>query len=146
MIDSESHRRAPDRLPTEFNLDTLSPTELTPEMVAAFVSNNSVLTSELPALIQAVHTQPRRSSQLGRWARRPKSIGESDQEFLRKETLLGISRPSALHYGTGGARGSPTGRPTIEGSVSSRDVDEIRKSPNPGTPGDVKLSNCMSST
>ena len=67
-------------------------------------------------------------------------------EFLSKETLLGIARPSALHYGRGGARGSPPDRPTIEGSVSSRDVDEIRKSPNPGTPGDVKLSNCMSST
>jgi hypothetical protein len=67
-------------------------------------------------------------------------------EFLRKETLLGIARPSALHYGAGGARGSPPERPTIEGSVSSRDVDEIRKSPNPGTPGDAKLSNCMSST
>ena len=37
-------------------MDTLSPIELTAEMVAAFVSNNSVLTSELPALIQAVHT------------------------------------------------------------------------------------------
>jgi hypothetical protein len=67
-------------------------------------------------------------------------------KFLRKETLLGIARPSALHYGTGGTRGSPPDRPTIEGSVSSRDVEEIRKSPNPGTPGDVKLSNCMSST
>ena len=67
-------------------------------------------------------------------------------EFLSKETLLGIARPSALHYGRGGARGSPPDRPTIEGSVSSRDVDEIRKSPNPGTPGDVILSNCMSST
>ena len=67
-------------------------------------------------------------------------------ELLSKETLLGIARPSALHYGTGGTRGSPPDRPTIEGSVSSRDVDEIRKSPNPGTPGDVKLSNCISST
>jgi hypothetical protein len=64
----------------------------------------------------------------------------------RKETLLSIACQSALHYGTGGTRGSPPDRPTIEGSVSSRNVDEIRKSPNPGTPGDVKLSNCMSST
>src|SRR5208337_2786709 len=67
-------------------------------------------------------------------------------KFLRKETLLGIARPSAQHYGTGRTRGSPPDRPTIEGSVSSRDADEIRKSPNPGTPGDVILSNCMSST
>jgi hypothetical protein len=63
-----------------------------------------------------------------------------------RETLLGIARPNALHYGTGGTRGSPRDRPTIEESVSSRDIDEIRKSPNPGTPGDAKLSNCMSST
>src|SRR6516225_12392922 len=55
------------------------------------------------------------------------------------------ARPSALHYGSGGTRGSPPDRPTIEGSVSSSDVEGIRKSPNPGTPGDVKLSNCMSS-
>jgi len=67
-------------------------------------------------------------------------------KFLRKETLLGIARPSALHYGTGGTRGSPPDRPTIEGSVSSRDVDEIRKSPNPGAPGDTTLSNRMSAT
>jgi hypothetical protein len=62
------------------------------------------------------------------------------------ETLLGIARPSALHYGTGGTRESPPDRPTIAGSASSSDVDEIRKSPNPGTPGDATLSNCMSST
>jgi len=37
-------------------MGTLSPIELAAEMVAAFVSNNSVPTSELPALIHAVHT------------------------------------------------------------------------------------------
>ena len=37
-------------------MGTLSPIELAAEMVAAFVSNNSVPTSELPALIYAVHT------------------------------------------------------------------------------------------
>lgn len=37
-------------------------------------------------------------------------------------------------------------RPTIAGSASSRDVDEIHKSPNPGAPRDARLSNCMSST
>ncbi len=37
-------------------MGTLSPIELAVEMVAAFVSNNSVPTSELPALIHAVHT------------------------------------------------------------------------------------------
>ena len=37
-------------------MGTSSPIELAAEMVAAFVSNNSVPTSELPALIQAVHT------------------------------------------------------------------------------------------
>ncbi len=37
-------------------MGTLSPIELAAGMVAAFVSNNSVPTSELPALIQAVHT------------------------------------------------------------------------------------------
>ena len=36
-------------------MGTLSPIELAAEMVAAFVSNNSVPTSELPALIHAVH-------------------------------------------------------------------------------------------
>ena len=36
-------------------MGTLSPIELAGEMVAAFVSNNSVPTSELPALIHAVH-------------------------------------------------------------------------------------------
>ncbi len=36
-------------------MGTLSPIELATEMVAAFVSNNSVPTSELPALIHAVH-------------------------------------------------------------------------------------------
>ena len=36
-------------------MGTLSPIELAAEMVAAFVSNNSVPTSELPALIYAVH-------------------------------------------------------------------------------------------
>ena len=51
----------------------------------------------------------------------------------------------ALHYGTGGTLESPPDRPTIAGSTSSRDVDEIRKSTNPGAPGDATLSNCMSS-
>ncbi len=37
-------------------MGTLSPIELAAEMVAAFVSNNSVPMSELPALIHAVHT------------------------------------------------------------------------------------------
>ena len=37
-------------------MGTLSPIELAAEMVAAFVSNNSVPTSELPALIHAVHS------------------------------------------------------------------------------------------
>jgi predicted transcriptional regulator len=37
-------------------MGTLSPIELAAELVAAFVSNNSVPTSELPALIHAVHT------------------------------------------------------------------------------------------
>ncbi len=37
-------------------MGTLSPIELAAEMVAAFVSNNSVPTSELPPLIHAVHT------------------------------------------------------------------------------------------
>src|SRR5208282_4968877 len=37
-------------------MGTLSPIELAAEMVAAFVSNNSVPTNELPALIHAVHT------------------------------------------------------------------------------------------
>ena len=37
-------------------MDTLSPIELTAEMVAAFVSNNPLPKSELPALIQAVHS------------------------------------------------------------------------------------------
>ncbi len=37
-------------------MGTLSPIDLAVEMVAAFVSNNSVPTSELPALIHAVHT------------------------------------------------------------------------------------------
>ena len=37
-------------------MGTLRPIELAAEMVAAFVSNNSVPTSELPALIHAVHT------------------------------------------------------------------------------------------
>jgi len=50
-------------------------------------------------------------------------------KFLRKETLLGIARPSAQHYGTGGTREGPPDRPTIAGSASSSDVDEIRKSP-----------------
>ena len=36
-------------------MGTLSPIELAAEMVAAFVSNNSMPTSELPALIHAVH-------------------------------------------------------------------------------------------
>ena len=67
-------------------------------------------------------------------------------EILEERNALGIARPSALHYRTDGTRGSPPDRPTIAGSVSSRDVEEIRKSLNPGTPGDVKLSNCMSST
>jgi hypothetical protein len=61
-------------------------------------------------------------------------------------TLLGIARPSALHYGTGGTRESLPYSPTIAGSASSRDVDEIHKSPNPGALGDTTLSNCMSST
>ena len=37
-------------------MGTLSPIELAAEMVAAFVSNNSLPTSEVPALIHAVHT------------------------------------------------------------------------------------------
>ena len=37
-------------------MGTLSPIELAAEVVAGFVSNNSVPTSELPALIHAVHT------------------------------------------------------------------------------------------
>ena len=37
-------------------------------------------------------------------------------------------------------------RPTIAGSASSKDVDEIPKSPNPGAPGEATLSNCRSST
>jgi predicted transcriptional regulator len=37
-------------------MGTLNPIELAAEIVAAFVSNNSVPTSELSALIQAVHT------------------------------------------------------------------------------------------
>src|SRR5271166_3827693 len=37
-------------------MGTLSPIELAAEIVAAFVSNNSVPTNELPALIHAVHT------------------------------------------------------------------------------------------
>ncbi len=37
-------------------MGTLSPIELAAEMVAAFVSNNSLPTSELPGLIHAVHT------------------------------------------------------------------------------------------
>ena len=36
--------------------------------------------------------------------------------------------------------------PTIAGSSSCRDVGEIRKSANPGAPGDATLSICMSST
>jgi hypothetical protein len=41
---------------------------------------------------------------------------------------------------------SQPGCPTISASTSSRDVDEIRKSSNPGAPGDATLSVCMSST
>ncbi len=37
-------------------MGTLSPIELAAQMAAAFVSNNSVPTSELPALILALHT------------------------------------------------------------------------------------------
>ena len=44
-------------------MGTLSPIELAAEMVAAFVSNNSVPTSELPALIHAVHTAVARLAQ-----------------------------------------------------------------------------------
>jgi len=40
-----------------------SPIELAAEMVAAFISNNSVPTSELPALIHAVHTAVARLAQ-----------------------------------------------------------------------------------
>jgi predicted transcriptional regulator len=36
-------------------METLDPVELAAQMVVAFVSNNSVPRSELPALIQAVH-------------------------------------------------------------------------------------------
>jgi hypothetical protein len=65
---------------------------------------------------------------------------------LGGEALLGIARQSAPHYETGVALESPPDRPTIAESASSRGVDEIRKSPNPAAPGDVTLSNCMSST
>ena len=71
--------------------------------------------------------------------------GQLDERVILR-TLLGIARPSALHYGTRGTRESLLYRPTIVGSASSRDVDEIHKSPNPGAPGDATLSNCMSST
>jgi len=37
-------------------MGTLSPIELAADLVAAFVSNNSVPTNELPTLIQAVHS------------------------------------------------------------------------------------------
>ena len=65
---------------------------------------------------------------------------------LGGEALLGIARQSAPHYETGVALESPPDRPTIAESASSRGVDEIRKSANPAAPGDVTLSNCMSST
>ena len=36
-------------------METLNPVELAAQMIAVFVSNNSVPRNELPALIQAVH-------------------------------------------------------------------------------------------
>ena len=67
---------------------------------------------------------------------------DTERPSIRFASLMGLR----LSYGTGGRRESPPGCPTISGSTSSRDVDEIRKSSNPGAPGDATLSVCMSST
>ena len=89
----------------------------------------------------------------GRFWRRLSALGRegSLNPFRTKAATPLVMLPTAnqrhaLRYGTGGTLESPPDRPTIAGSTSSRDVDEIRKSPNPGAPGDATLSNCMSST